>query len=48
MNYAGIAPEKCNKIWTEATATATKLENILVDKKDDKSAYEKVYGKIPD
>ena len=48
MNYAGIAPEKPDKIWTEAAATATKLENILVDKKDDKSAYEKVYGKIPD
>ena len=48
MNYAGIVPEKRDKIWTEVAATATKLENILVDKKDEKSAYEKVYGKLPD
>jgi len=48
MNYAGITPEKREKIWTEAAATATKLENIIVDKKEDKCPHYQIYGQMPD
>jgi hypothetical protein len=47
LNQAGMERSKRDMIWTEAAATATKLENILVDKKEDKSPFEQVYGKLP-
>ena len=41
-------PREREKIWAEAAATATKLENIIVDKKEDKCPYYQIYGKMPD
>ena len=41
LNQADMDRAKRDMIWTEAAATATKLENILVDKKDDKSLLNK-------
>ena len=48
LNQAGLSRTMRDLMWTEAAATATKLENILVDKKDDKSPHELIYGKNPD
>ena len=35
-------------LWTKFAATMTKLENITVKPHEEKCAYEKFYGKIPD
>ena len=45
LNQAGLSKTMRDLMWTEAAATATKLENILVDKKDYKSPHELIYGK---
>ena len=43
-NHAGFEKEKREKLWPECAATATKLDNILVNNSNEKSAYEKFYG----
>ena len=35
-------------LWTEFAATATKLENIMVNPNEEKCSSKKFYGKIPD
>ena len=42
-----LGKQKRKKIWTEAAATATKLDVILSDGVE-LSPYEKFYGKLPD
>ena len=47
LNQAGMERSKRDLLWTEAAATATKLENILVNKQEDNSPFEQMYGKLP-
>ena len=42
---ANFNSEQRSELWTEAASTATKLDNIIVDNKKDKSAYQKFYGR---
>ena len=44
FNHAGFENGKQEKLWPECAATATKLDNILVNKLSEKSAYENFYG----
>ena len=45
FNEAGLDLPKRRQWWMEAAATATKLDVIGVDRKDEKHPYEKFYGK---
>jgi len=46
MNLAGFTKVKRNQLWTEAAATATKVENMLVYKNGESHAYKKFLGPI--
>jgi hypothetical protein len=47
LNHAGFDLDLCKDLWTEAAATATKLDNILVYPGKGESAYVKFYNKKP-
>ena len=47
MNFAGLDLPRRRQLWTKAAATATKLDNITVDDKNNESPYWKFYGKNP-
>lgn len=44
---AGIEGDLRDKLWAECAGTATKLSNVLVEKKDDECNYEKLFGSMP-
>ena len=48
MTHVGIYENLNTGIWTKFAATATKLENVIVNPHKDKCAHEKFHGKIPD
>ena len=48
MAHVGIQENLKNGLWPEWGATATKLENIMVNPDEEKCAHEKLYGEIPD
>jgi len=47
LNDVSIDMSLRAKIWSEAAATVTKLNNILVDKRENKSPHERFYGTLP-
>ena len=48
MAHAEINEKLNNGLWIKCAATATKLENIMVNPHKEKRAYEKLYGEITD
>ena len=47
MAQAGKYENLKTGLWPKCAATATKLENIMVNPHEEKCAHEKFYGKIP-
>ena len=47
MNHARFSKKARDDLWAECGATATKLENLLLDSNEGKSPYELFYGKLP-
>ena len=43
MNEAHFTKQQRGQLWTECASTATKLENMMSDKEDEESPYEKFY-----
>ena len=48
MVHALLHEKLSTVLWPECAATATKLENIMVNPDEEKCAHEKLYGEIPD
>ena len=48
MIFASFTKKLKHELWTEAASTATKLDNILVDKPSTDSPYKLFYNKDPD
>ena len=46
FNSAGFTKLKQEEIWMECAVTATKLENLIVNKQTEKCHYKKFYGKL--
>ena len=44
LNHAGLDPTRRARLWAEAAATATKLDNISVSSTDQQSPHELFYG----
>ena len=47
MDRANIGGKLSKGLWNKCAATATKLNNMLVDAPDGKSLFKKFYGEIP-
>ena len=47
MAHVGLHENLKTGIWTECSATATKLENIMVNPHKEKFAHEKLYIEMP-
>ena len=45
MVHAGLHENLKTGLWQECVATATKLENIMVNPHEEKCVHEKFYGK---
>ena len=48
LNTAGFPLEMRQKFWAEAASTATKLENIMVHKTDEKCPHELFWDRKPE
>ena len=48
MVHAGLHENFKTGMWTEYVTTTTKRENSTVKPHEEKYAYNKLYGKIPD
>ena len=44
LNHAGFEPNRQASLWAEATATAIKLDNILIHNSNTKTPHERFYG----
>ena len=47
MAYTGLHENLKTSLWNKCAATATRLENIMVNLQEEKCAHDKCYGKIP-
>ena len=47
MNHMHFSQKARNDLWAECGATATKIESILVDQRNEKSPYELFYNRSP-
>ena len=45
MNYAEFEGERRKKLWAECAKITTDLDGVLIQKKNEKSNYEKMFGR---